>query len=131
MEPLITILETKPFLKEISPGVWEEAWTIKDGTHIIFSKVTHQHWSNIYWFHRYIKENHNLRFVKDYKSVFPDDTYIEKYLQEINFFMETAEKQINLRFNGEILEWAPIYDNEKKWYKKQNTRYVLIEKFKE
>ncbi len=127
---LKTIFEYKPFLEETEAGVFEEVWTTKDGVKIPFSQVTQQHWSNIYWYHRYIFETSK----KHYEFIRWDDEIDEPVLLELTnkflFLMGVAERELNLRFKGEILEWVPIYPNEKAWYKIQNTRKVLIEKWK-
>jgi hypothetical protein len=44
--------------------------------------------------------------------------------------MGLAEMFIKDKFDGCILDWQPIYTNEKEWYKLQCTRNVLIEKWK-
>jgi hypothetical protein len=92
----------------------KQFWTTKDGVEIPFSQVTHQHWSNIYWYHLYISDTMYSGFNK------------------IHAFemVRIAKEQIDLRFKGELLDWVPMYENEKKWYINQNTRKVLIEKFK-
>jgi len=51
--------------------------------------------------------------------------------------LETAKRsadfglaQIKYRFSGKLLDWEPLYDNEKEWYKEQCTRKILVEKCK-
>lgn len=104
-------------LSETDNGV-EKMWGTKDGDQIPFSQVSHQHWSNIYWYHRYISENTQ-------GSSFVFDDFVKKAV----YLMNVAQKEIDERFDGDILDWIPQYDNEKKWYKNQNTRKVLIEKY--
>src|SRR3972149_5442503 len=129
---LKTIFEYKPFLEETEAGVFEEVWTTKDGVKIPFSEVTQQHWSNIYWYHRYmfeISEDRNPPFLgldEECNPVF-DIKHRERYSK----LMDVALTQLKLLFEGELLDWVPVYENEKSWYKKQSTRNVLIEKFKE
>ena len=89
----------------------EEVWTTKDGIQIPFSQITHSHWSNIYWYHRYILES--LEKTRNHYSN-------KAVLTTAIVFIEIAEEQINLRFGGKILDWVPMYPNEKGWYKKQN-----------
>ena len=102
---------------ETENGV-EQVWGTKNGEQIPFSQVTHQHWSNIFWYHRYISESAQ-------GSTFLLDDFVKKAV----YLMNVALKKINERFDGEILDWIPKYDNEKRWYKNQNTRKVLIEKY--
>jgi len=107
----------------------EQVWHTATGETIPFSQVTHQHWSNIYWYHRYILES-----VGEETSTYSHKDFVRdilsKQAQHANKMMEVADEQIKKRFDGCILDWVPIYQNEKLWYKKQSTRKVLIEKFK-
>lgn len=117
-------------LQKTSKGFYEEMWRTKDGKRIPFSEVTQQHWSNIYWYHRYLFEiseyiNPPFLGVDDNDMPIFDKDFRNKFLK----FIEVALVQLKFRFEGELLEWVPIYENEKQWYKKQNTRKVLIEKF--
>ncbi|HWY34181.1 MAG TPA: hypothetical protein VNX68_06010 [Nitrosopumilaceae archaeon] len=95
----------------LSSRVWETA----NGTQIPFDEVTHEHWSNIYWYHRYILER----------------SFSEIEINKCERLMGIALIQIEHKFNGKLLDWIPIYDNEKRWFKGQCTRKVLIEKHKE
>lgn len=115
-----------------SKGFCEEVWRTKGGVKIPFSEVTQQHWSNIYWYHKYIfeiSEGRHAPFLGIDENDEPiyDTNFRDRYLK----LMDVALTQLKFRFEGELLEWVPIYDNEKSWYKKQITRTVLIEKFKE
>jgi hypothetical protein len=98
----------------------QELWETKDGVKIPFSEVTHQHWSNIYWYHRYIVEVYEESPRHIYEDLKKNAIHI----------IEKSKEQIELRFAGNILDWIPIYDNEKKWYAEQSTRKVLIEKYR-
>ena len=102
-------------IESILKGLNEKCWHTADGKSIPFSEVTHAHWSNIYWYHRYIFEI----------------TILEDERERCGYLMHIAETQIKVKFKGEILDWVPIYDNEKRWFKSQNTRKVLVEKYKE
>jgi hypothetical protein len=106
-------------LKTVDGIIQEEYWKTIDGKVIPFSEVTHQHWSNIYWYHSYLIEMSS-------KNVYIKTSQFFDKAKEAIFI---AEKQINLRFGGEKLDWVPVYENEKEWYKSQCTRKVLIEKY--
>ena len=106
----------------------EQLWRTADGTEIPFSEVTHQHWSNIYWYHRYIYEITCEGLKEKGYGVLSD--FAEKTYDKCKYLMDFSFGEIQKRFDGEILDWVPKYDNEKKWFEKQNTRKVLIEKFK-
>ena len=91
--------------KEDNDAIWgttqrEKNWLTADNEMIPFSKVTHQHWSNIYWYH----------------LVFQDIVGLSIY--SMNKQVELARKEINQRFGGEILEWRPIFSYEIKWLNK-------------
>lgn len=103
----------------------ERTWKTADGLEIPFSEVTHQHWSNIYWYHRYIVEKTKQESGRTYSN------HAKAILiNKCNWLLNIAVEQINLRFDGEILDWVPLYGNEKEWFQIQNTRKVLLEKFK-
>jgi len=106
----------------------QEFWQTKDGVKIPFNEVTHQHWSNIYWYHRYIAECHVYSYHSLSRGLL--GAVCNDLISHAYSMVKFSEEQINLRFAGEILDWIPIYPNEKEWYKKQNTRNILIEKFK-
>lgn len=72
-------------------------WQTADGFLIPFGKVTHQHWSNIYWYHLIFA--HKLGMPK-------------KIMLDTAKF---ASNRIDKDFNGEILEWKPIYMYEVRW----------------
>ena len=103
----------------------EPLWGTNDGRLIPFSEITHQHWSNIYWYHRYIYEEAVEGLEEGaYKSL---TDYVEQTRDKCKHLMQVAVYQISKRFAGEILDWQPLYENEKKWYKKQSTRKILME----
>jgi len=105
----------------------EQLWRTADGQEIPFSKVTHQHWSNIYWYHRYIFETYTEQ-LKGLHPMFVEES--EFTIKKCKYLMDFSFNEIGKRFDGEILDWIPKYENEKMWYKKQSTRKILIEKFK-
>lgn len=112
-----------------------EFWHTLKGEKIHFSEVTHQHWSNIYWYHRYLLENSfGRKHIIGWELIGweqDDETPIYEDLNKrYTKFKNLAEEQIKLRFKGEKLDWIPIYDTEKMWFKEQNTRKILTEKFK-
>lgn len=51
-------------------------------------------------------------------------------IKKCKYLMDFSFGEIGKRFDGEMLDWVPRYETEKKWFEKQNTRKVLIEKFK-
>lgn len=75
----------------------EQNWTTADNNVIPFSNVTHQHWSNIYWYHLIFQRLPKMR-------TFP-----------MSRIVASAKKEIDQRFNGKILEWRPIYSYEIVW----------------
>lgn len=101
----------------------EPTWKTADGLEIPMSKVTHQHWSNIYWYHRYIVETTTQQLPRTFLNHTKN-----ALIKKCNWLLDIALEQIKLRFDGEILDWVPIYENEKEWFEIQNTRKVLIEK---
>jgi len=102
----------------------EQFWTTATGEKIPFSEVTHSHWSNIYWYHRYIVDEIVTGKDEDY-GVLADFAHDKK--AHCNRMAEVAMEQLNLRFDGILLDWEPKYENEKLWYITQK-RKVLIEK---
>jgi hypothetical protein len=103
----------------------ELLWGTIDGRQIPFSEVTHQHWSNIYWYHRHLFESATEGLYENAYGVLTD--YAEKTQAKCKHLMEVALNQIEKRFDGEILDWQPKYENEIAWYKKQSTRKILLE----
>lgn len=103
----------------------EPLWGTIDGKMIPFSEVTHQHWSNIYWYHRYLFEEATEGLYENAYGVLTD--YAEKTQVRCKHLMEVALVQIARRFDGELLDWQPKYENEIEWYKKQCTRKILLE----
>lgn len=96
-------------------GVWH---TI-EGKSIPFSEVTHQHWSNIFWYHKmFVEVNKNAFSIltRELVNKAKDSHYIAKCM-------------IDEKFGGEILDWVPKYDNEKRWFFEQCTRKILFEKY--
>jgi hypothetical protein len=74
-------------------------WGTADGKVIPIESITHQHLSNIYWYH----------------SVFQDLPGMSiKILKDIVCF---SQNELEKRFEGSILEWRPIYDYEINWLK--------------
>ena len=113
-------------IRELIIGQWGTA----EGKFIHYNEVTQQHWSNIYWYHKYMAEKAEeaVEFYTNsgvFKDLLPSkQERIEKYNRLANFGLA----QIIYRFNGQLLDWQPVYKNEKEWYKSQSTRKVLIEK---
>lgn len=107
----------------------EPLWRTADGREIPFSEVTHQHWSNIYWYHKYLVETgkEELEEVK-HKNRSSLWDYIEEKIPNFEHLMNVALKELIYRFDGEILDWKPKYENEKKWFYEQQTRKILLEK---
>ena len=103
----------------------EPTWKTADGLEIPFSKVTHQHWSNVYWYHRYIVEKTTQELTRSMYFIHGKTALIKK----CNWLLDIALEQIKLRFDGDILDWVPLYENEKEWFEIQNTRKILIEKY--
>ena len=123
------------YVFELKDGLWEMA----AGRTKHFSEVTHQHWSNIYWYHSYLVDKVTKQveqYNRDSSSVdssfddvvkdiiYQKQQFIAKALSSANF----ALAQLSYRFEGKILEWQPIYENEKAWYAEECTRKILIEK---
>lgn len=77
-------------------------WTTVDKKQIPINELTHQHLSNIYWYH--------LIFV--YKPDFFIRPYMRKAMNDKVVF---AKGEIDLRFNGNILPWEPVFSFEKEW----------------
>lgn len=100
-------------------------WTTAGGKKIPFSEVTHQHWSNIYWYHLYIAEELVTGTDKDYG---PFADFAKEKKDHCKAMAKLADEQLKERFNGVIMDWEPVYENEKKWYITQK-RKVLIEKY--
>lgn len=90
-------------------------WITLEHKMIDYDDVTHQHWSNIYWYHKYL-------ICKIEKEI--------QLCREIESTIEFALAQLEYRFEGILLEWQPIYESEKEWYAEQNTRKILTEKYK-
>ena len=92
-------------------------WGTAEGNKIPVEEVTHQHWSNIYWYHLYAKDDFDMQ------------AFIQK--DKLEYIMGLALYHLNLRFGGKILEWQIKYQWEENWYKNyvkdQNTRFMLIE----
>lgn len=75
----------------------EKKWTTAEGVRIPYCKVTHQHWSNIYWYHK----------------VFLDIPGMSPHVME-KICVE-AELQLYNRYGGKILPWKPTYEYELNW----------------
>jgi hypothetical protein len=75
----------------------EQKWQTADNQIIPFSEVTHQHWSNIYWYH----------------LIFQRMSWANKNIMQRT--VDLAKKEIEKRFDGVILEWRPIFDFEINW----------------
>lgn len=72
-------------------------WTTAENETIPFDKVTHQHWSNIYWYN----------FVFSNKNGMPKGNMIN--------IAKMALQRIEDNFNGELLSWKPVYWFEINW----------------
>lgn len=104
----------------------EGLWLTANGESIPFSQVTHQHWSNIYWYHKYIYTT-ACESISDN----PNNNFIDYFYQtsdKCELLMGFALGQLEKRFDGELLDWVPKYEKEKEWFERQNTRKILIEK---
>lgn len=78
----------------------EQKWLTADGKLIPFSQVTHQHWSNIYWYHLIFQ-------------------YVEGvYIPSMKNIVKLSKKEIDEKFNGKILDWMPIFSYEISWLNK-------------
>jgi len=75
----------------------EKIWVTAEGEKIPFSKVTHQHWSNIYWYHMVFSELPGMSFHNMSKT----------------FVM--AFDMINDNFGRNILPWKPQFEFELNW----------------
>jgi hypothetical protein len=106
----------------------EPCWRTAQGDEIPFSQITHQHWSNIYWYHKYLEQRNEERKEKTH-WLYSGFTY-EEYKINFSKKCELALGQLNKRFNGELLDWVPMYREEKQWYIQQSTRKILLEKIK-
>lgn len=73
-----------------------------DNQQILFKDVTHQHWSNIFWY--------NLIFSE--LSGMPKSKMINN--------CQIAVENINKRFDKKILDWKPVYKFELNWLKERN-----------
>ena len=76
---------------------YEPNWTTADNKTIPFSEVTHQHLSNIYWYHLIFQRLRGMPYRSMQRTV------------------ETAKNEINKRFKGKILKWKPVYLYEVTW----------------
>lgn len=104
----------------------EGLWLTADGTSIPVSQVTHQHWSNIYWYHKYIYTTACESISDNPKNTFRD--FFDQTSDKCEFLMGFALGQLEKRFDGELLDWVPKYGKEKEWFERQNTRKILMEK---
>ena len=75
----------------------EKNWLTANDKLIPFSEVTHQHWSNIYWYHLIFQRLSGFSI------------YGRKRMQSTT---DLALKEIKKRFEGKILKWRPVYDFE-------------------
>lgn len=98
----------------------ESIWETVYGEKIPFSEITHQHWSNVYWYYLYVHQAGDSNLLLRNSSLY--DIASRTIL--------IAKTQLNERFDGIILDWIPMHVNEQIWFKRQNTRKVLLEKFK-
>lgn len=72
-------------------------WRTADGEFLPISKLTHQHLSNIYWYHLIFQEIPRMQIKSMKKQV------------------EFSKKELDSRFGGIILEWRPVFDFEIRW----------------
>jgi len=72
-------------------------WTTADNQTIPFDELTHQHWSNIYWYH----------FIFSNKKGMSRSIMINT--------SKLALKKIEEKFDGKILDWKPVYFFEINW----------------
>lgn len=75
----------------------EKNWHTAENEVIPFPDVTHQHWSNIYWYHIVFQDIKNMPIPSMRRNA------------------ALAKKEIDDNFNGEILEWKPEYSYEIEW----------------
>lgn len=109
----------------------EKLWRTASGDDIPYSEVTQQHWSNIYWYHLYVIEYYDKReYHNNSIWLYTTQSSYEDRRQKFVSTANLAKTQIDLRFDGEILEWTPKYEDERAWYKQWITRKVLLEKYK-
>lgn len=66
-------------------------WTKANGDVTEFQNLSQQHLTNIFWFYKIFRE-----YIQ----------YDEEFCEEV---VESAQKQINMRFNGVFLDWRPEY----------------------
>jgi hypothetical protein len=96
---------------------YEKNWVTAEGEQIPFCKVTHQHWSNIYWYHK----------------VFAVLCGMNKMVMEQIVF--NAKLQIEQKFGGEILPWKPTFEFELNWLhylnliRVKNERLFIVDKW--
>lgn len=76
-------------------------WQTCEGRKLPRSLVTHQHWSNIYWY--------NKIFSTD-----PQNPHKFRMRSCISF----AESNLQTLYSGKILEYKPVYSFEVEWLKK-------------
>ena len=100
-------------------GRRQTLWNDCNGDNIPFSKITHQHWCNIYWYHRFLYEFFNAKFKGLQVAT------VKKHKYDMDFSLAKIEK----KFGGEILDWVPKHIVEKRIFNEQSTRRVLIEKY--
>lgn len=72
-------------------------WRTADNKLIPFSEITHQHWSNIYWYH----------LIFQMKPGMPASIMKNTVLM--------ALEHIEEKFDGVILPWEPIFEFEVSW----------------
>lgn len=146
LEWALTIMEDKKIRGYSIQELDEGSWGTIAGEQKTYRNITHQHWSNIYWYHKYLSnklEKELIEGKKEIENLRPENVgtvwvellkdmlkgrkiKLERVAEVSNFSLA----QLEYRFDGKILDWQPQYENEKKWYREQCTRKILIEKYK-
>jgi hypothetical protein len=75
----------------------KQIWITVDNIRIDYNDVSHQHWSNIYWYHKLFQK---------LKGMYPI---------AMNYITVVALSELDKRFYGEILPYKPVYAYEVTW----------------
>jgi len=83
-----------------------ENWTTADNQKIPFDELTHQHWSNIYWYHFIFSNKPGMS-----RSIMVNTS-------------KMALQKIKEKFDGKILDWKPVYWFEIRWI--QKLEFIIV-----
>lgn len=112
-----------------------EVWRTRTGQQFYFFEMSHQHWSNIYWYYSMIVNKHIEYKIHSIRNTHMRNMMIALKCHGMNIddatnHLSLAKEQLRIKFENDILDYKPLYNNEKRWYKQWNTRNVLVEKMR-